>query len=88
MAAGLKDKSQKVRKQTLILLVQLTQEDFLRLRGSLFFTLLAMIRDKSNDIAEMARFFFADRLIPKNPQIMFQNLIAALSFYNDLKVNF
>ncbi|KAF4527651.1 hypothetical protein B566_EDAN010876 [Ephemera danica] len=86
MAACLRSDDVALRKQTLVLMVQLLQEDYVKLRHGLIFFLLRMLCDPEPELQEMTRFYLSENLLKKQPQAMFANLQAALFVFNNHEI--
>ncbi|XP_057605649.1 condensin-2 complex subunit D3 isoform X3 [Hippopotamus amphibius kiboko] len=74
----LKDSDPFIRKQTLFLLTNLLQEDFVKWKGSLFFRFVSTLVDSHPDIASTGKFCLAHLLLKRNPAMFFQHFIECI----------
>ncbi|XP_067127174.1 condensin-2 complex subunit D3-L-like [Centruroides vittatus] len=82
VTACLKDSSPFVRKQTLILLTQLLQEDYIKWKGTLFFRMLITLIDENNEIQNFVRYSLGHLLLQRHPHMFFQHFVESIFFYN------
>ena len=87
MTTCLKDKFLSVRKTTLILLIHLLQEDYLKIRGNgkFFFRLLHTLLDPSQEIQHLTTFYIQQRMLKRLPKIMYSNFVESIFHFNDFK---
>lgn len=78
----LKDSDPFIRKQTLILLTNLLQEEYVKWKGSLFFRFVSTLVDSHPDIASLAEFCLAHLLLKRNPTMFFQHFIECIFYLN------
>ena len=78
ISCALFDSHAGVRKQALVAVAGLVQEDFVKLSPALFFRLLACVGDDDAGIASTARFVLCARLRAKNPALFPQHAAAAV----------
>ncbi|XP_029412551.1 condensin-2 complex subunit D3 isoform X3 [Nannospalax galili] len=78
----LKDSDPFIRKQTLILLTNLLQEEFVKWKGSLFFRFVSTLVDSHPDIASLGEFCLAHLLLKRNPTLFFQYFIECIFHFN------
>ncbi|KAH0623283.1 hypothetical protein JD844_031429 [Phrynosoma platyrhinos] len=78
----LKDPEPFIRKQTLILLTNLLQEEFVKWKGSLFFRFVSVLVDPNEDIASLAKFCLAHLLLKRNPVMFSQHFIECIFHFN------
>ncbi|XP_054853805.1 condensin-2 complex subunit D3 [Eublepharis macularius] len=78
----LKDPEPFIRKQTLILLTNLLQEEFVKWKGSLFFRFVSVLVDPDSDIASLAEFCLVHLLLKKNPVMFSQHFIECIFHFN------
>ncbi|XP_047111576.1 condensin-2 complex subunit D3-like [Schistocerca piceifrons] len=78
----LKDPREKVRETALVQLIQLLQQDYLKLRGSFYFNIFSMLCDKDKTIVDSIIYFITESLLVKNKNILYQNFVAGLYYYN------
>ncbi|XP_066115869.1 condensin-2 complex subunit D3 [Saccopteryx bilineata] len=79
----LKDSEPFIRKQTLILLTNLLQEEFVKWKGSLFFRFVSTVIDSHPDIASFGEFCLAHLLLKRNPAMFFQHFIECIFHFNN-----
>ncbi|XP_015354553.1 condensin-2 complex subunit D3 isoform X2 [Marmota marmota marmota] len=79
----LKDSDPFIRKQTLILLTNLLQEEFVKWKGSLFFRFVSTLIDSHPDIARFGEFCLAHLLLKRNPVMFFQHFIECIFHFNN-----
>ncbi|XP_053126164.1 condensin-2 complex subunit D3 isoform X2 [Hemicordylus capensis] len=78
----LKDSEPFIRKQTLILLTNLLQEEFVKWKGSLFFRFVSTLVDPNQDIASLAEFCLVHLLLKRNPVMFSQHFIECIFHFN------
>ncbi|XP_075238282.1 chromosome associated protein D3 [Lycorma delicatula] len=83
MCMCLRDNDLSVRENTLTLLIQLIQEDYLKLRCPLLFHLLSMLLDEKPSIRDMISVFIENSVLSKQKNIMVQHFVESLFHYND-----
>uniref|UniRef100_A0A7N5K322 Condensin-2 complex subunit D3 n=1 Tax=Ailuropoda melanoleuca TaxID=9646 RepID=A0A7N5K322_AILME len=79
----LKDSNPFIRKQTLLLLTNLLQEEFVKWKGSLFFRFVSTLIDSHPDIASFGEFCLAHLLLKRNPVMFFQHFIECIFHFNN-----
>ncbi|XP_076968507.1 condensin-2 complex subunit D3 isoform X2 [Tamandua tetradactyla] len=79
----LKDSDPFIRKQTLILLTSLLQEEFVKWKGSLFFRFVSTLIDSHPDIASFGEFCLVHLLLKRNPVMFFQHFIECIFHFNN-----
>jgi len=84
MTSCLKDPSVGVRRTTVILLVHLLQEDYLKVRGNarFLFRLLQTLLDPSEEIRHLMKFYLDQRLLKKIPNIIYSNFPESLFHFS------
>lgn len=82
MASCLRDYDSNLRQHALVLMVQLLQEDYVKLRHGLFYFLLRMLCDPEPDLQDIAHFYLTENLPKKNPNAMFASFMGSLFFFN------
>ena len=84
MTSCLKDPSVGVRRTTVILLVHLLQEDYLKVRGNarFLFRLLQTLVDPSEEIRHLMKFYIEQRLLKKIPNIIYSNFPESLFHFS------
>ena len=78
----LKDSDPFIRKQTLVLLTNLLQEEYVKWKGSLFFRFVSTLVDSHPDIASLGEFCLAHLLLKRNPTMFFQHFIECIFHFN------
>ncbi|KAG8568274.1 hypothetical protein GDO81_013944 [Engystomops pustulosus] len=74
----LKDRDPFIRKQTLIMLTNLLQEEFVKWKGSLFFHFVSVLVDPDPDIAKFGEFCLVHLLLKRNPVMFSQHFIECI----------
>ncbi|XP_045592017.2 condensin-2 complex subunit D3-L [Procambarus clarkii] len=82
VTACLRDPDIKVRRNTLTLLINLLQEDYLKLKGSFFYRILQCLTDDQEDIRSTVIFYVTERLLKRFPKILSQHFIECIFHYN------
>lgn len=82
MCICLRDKDLKVRENTLALLIQLIQEDYLKLRCPMFFHLLTTLCDQDQLLRDMTSSFIINSLLAKQKNVLVQHFVEGLFHYN------
>jgi condensin-2 complex subunit D3 len=85
VTACLRDPTPAVRKQTLVLLIHLLQEDYLKIRGTFFFRILQLACDDDESLRDLALFYVTQRLLHRQPTIIQQHFIECVFHFNDYK---
>ncbi|OWK57071.1 Condensin-2 complex subunit D3 [Lonchura striata] len=78
----LRDPHPFVRRQTLILLTNLLQEEFVKWKDCLFFRFVSVLVDPNPDIARFAEFCLVHLLLKKNPVMFSQHFIECIFHFN------
>ncbi|NXW51480.1 CNDD3 protein, partial [Nyctiprogne leucopyga] len=78
----LKDPSPLIRKQTLILLTNLLQEEFVKWKDCLFFRFVSVLVDPDPDIARLGEFCLVHLLLKRNPVMFSQHFIECIFHFN------
>ncbi|NXL62192.1 CNDD3 protein, partial [Chordeiles acutipennis] len=78
----LKDPSPLIRKQTLILLTNLLQEEFVKWKDCLFFRFVSVLVDPNPDIARLGEFCLVHLLLKRNPVMFSQHFIECIFHFN------
>ncbi|XP_074159851.1 condensin-2 complex subunit D3 isoform X2 [Sminthopsis crassicaudata] len=78
----LKDSDPFIRKQTLILLTNLLQEEFVKWKGSLFFRFVSSLVDQHPEISSFGEFCLVHLLLKRNPVMFFQHFIECIFHFN------
>ncbi|NXA28746.1 CNDD3 protein, partial [Ibidorhyncha struthersii] len=82
IALCLKDPNPFIRKQTLILLTNLLQEEFVKWKDSLFFRFISVLVDPNPDIARFGEFCLVHLLLKTNPGMFSQHFIECIFHFN------
>merc|ERR1712223_151261 len=85
MTACLKEKSLIVRRTTLTTIINLLQEDYLKLTGNLFFRILQTLSDESEEILNLTTFYIQQRPLKRKPKVMYSHFIEAIFHFNEYK---
>ncbi|XP_009703072.1 PREDICTED: condensin-2 complex subunit D3, partial [Cariama cristata] len=78
----LKDPNPFIRKQTLILLTNLLQEEFVKWKDCLFFQFVSVLVDPDPDIARFVEFCLVHVLLKRNPVMFSQHFIECIFHFN------
>ncbi|NWS73086.1 CNDD3 protein, partial [Crotophaga sulcirostris] len=78
----LKDPNPFIRKQTLILLTNLLQEEFVKWKDCLFFRFVSVLVDPNPDIARFGEFCLVHLLLKRNPAMFSQHFIECIFHFN------
>ncbi|NXI51020.1 CNDD3 protein, partial [Chloroceryle aenea] len=78
----LKDPDPFIRKQTLILLTNLLQEEFVKWKDCLFFRFISVLVDPNPDIARFGEFCLVHLLLKRNPGMFSQHFIECIFHFN------
>ncbi|XP_013925917.1 PREDICTED: condensin-2 complex subunit D3-like, partial [Thamnophis sirtalis] len=82
IAICLKDPEPFIRKQTLILLTNLLQEEFVKWKGSLFFRFVSVLVDPNPEIASFVKFCLVHLLLKRNPAMFSQHFVECIFHFN------
>ncbi|XP_074532674.1 condensin-2 complex subunit D3 isoform X2 [Halichoeres trimaculatus] len=82
ISACLRDSEAVVREQTLIMLTNLLQEEFVKWKGSLFFRFMVALVDPDPAIASLCEYCLLHRLLKKNPEMFSQHFIESIFHFN------
>ncbi|XP_068227070.1 condensin-2 complex subunit D3-L-like [Palaemon carinicauda] len=82
VTACLRDPDLEVRRTTLTLLINLLQEDYLKLKGSFFYRILQCLADEHEDVRSTVLFYITERLLKRFPKILCQHFIECIFHYN------
>ncbi|XP_055997299.1 condensin-2 complex subunit D3-like isoform X2 [Ostrea edulis] len=82
IAACLKDSAPLVRKQTLILITRLLQEDFLKWKGALFFRFITTVLDEKREIAEFSEYCLIHVLLQRKPAMFSNHFMECIFHFN------
>ncbi|NXE24077.1 CNDD3 protein, partial [Ardeotis kori] len=78
----LKDPSPLIRQQTLLLLTNLLQEEFVKWKDCLFFRFVSVLVDPNPDIARLGEFCLVRLLLKRNPVMFSQHFIECIYYFN------
>lgn len=80
--------SLQVRRTTLITLIHLLQEDYLKMsgRGAFFFRIIHTLLDESDEIRHLTTFYLQQRLLKRKPKVMYQHFIESIFHFNEYEV--
>ncbi|XP_014865764.1 PREDICTED: condensin-2 complex subunit D3 isoform X1 [Poecilia mexicana] len=82
ISACLRDNEAVIREQTLIMLTNLLQEEFVKWKGSLFFRFMMALIDPVPAIASLCEYCLLHRLLKKNPEMFSQHFIECIFQFN------
>jgi len=85
IAMCLRDKNELVRKQTLMSLTRLLQEDFVKWKGTFFYHFVVAIVDDSEDIRATAQFCLLSLLKGKNPGMFSSHFLELIFHLNNYR---
>ncbi|KAI6650689.1 hypothetical protein LOD99_7740 [Oopsacas minuta] len=77
----LKDGSYVVRRQTLTLLTKLIQEDYIKLKGTLIYHLLAVINDTEDELRDLVHYCLKHVLLKKYPRALYHHFIESIFYF-------
>ncbi|XP_054885394.1 condensin-2 complex subunit D3 isoform X2 [Poeciliopsis prolifica] len=82
ISACMRDGEAVIREQTLIMLTNLLQEEFVKWKGSLFFRFMVALVDPVPAIASLCEYCLLHRLLKKNPEMFSQHFIECIFHFN------
>ncbi|XP_026164788.1 condensin-2 complex subunit D3 isoform X2 [Mastacembelus armatus] len=82
ISACLRDSEAVIREQTLIMLTNLLQEEFVKWKGSLFFRFVVALVDPDPAIASLCEYCLLHLLLKKNPEMFSQHFIECIFHFN------
>ncbi|XP_055018582.1 condensin-2 complex subunit D3 isoform X2 [Boleophthalmus pectinirostris] len=82
ISARLRDKSATIRENTLIMLTNLLQEEYVKWKGSLFFRFITALVDPIPSIANMCEYCLLNVLLEKSPEMFSQHFIECIFYFN------
>ncbi|XP_064489192.1 condensin-2 complex subunit D3-like isoform X2 [Ornithodoros turicata] len=85
--ACLKDPNPDLRRLTLERLFVLLQQDFIKLRGSLFYSLFTMLVDKRRSICELAKYGLGIQVYARHPHVFYQRFTETMYHFNNVPRN-
>lgn len=81
----IKDSVPAIRSLVLTCLLQLLQQDFVKLHGRLFYRLLSALTDESREIRELAEFGLVDCVIKRNAHVFYHRFVECLCYFNSYR---
>eukprot|EP00039_Didymoeca_costata_P023239 m.6441 g.6441 ORF g.6441 m.6441 type:complete len:1373 (+) comp3533_c0_seq2:124-4242(+) len=87
IASCLRDETALVRRQTIILLTRLLQEEYVKMKGVLFFRIMATVVDKDESVRRLAEFCVANSLLSKNSGLFTSNFIECIYHFNNVQTH-
>lgn len=85
LAGCLRDQSPLVRLQTLTLLARLLSEDYIKLKGSLFFRLIVTLVDQDEHVRNLSNFCLMNLLLSKNAAMFYTHFVECVFHFNDYR---
>ncbi|CAN9500131.1 unnamed protein product [Ophioblennius macclurei] len=82
ISACLRDSEAVIREQTLIMLTNLLQDEFVKWKGSLFFRFMVTLVDPDPAIARLCEYCLVHLLLKKNPEMFSQHFIECIFHFN------
>ncbi|XP_030012337.1 condensin-2 complex subunit D3 isoform X2 [Sphaeramia orbicularis] len=82
ISACLRDSQPVIREQTLIMLTNLLQEEFVKWKGSLFFRFMVALVDPVPAISSLCEYCLLHLLLKKNPEMFSQHFIECIFHFN------
>ncbi|XP_051936974.1 condensin-2 complex subunit D3 [Hippocampus zosterae] len=82
ISACLRDDEPVIREQTLIMLTNLLQEEFVKWKGSLFFRFMVVLVDPVPGIASLFEYSLVHILLKKSPEMFSQHFIECIYHFN------
>ncbi|XP_045927155.1 condensin-2 complex subunit D3 [Micropterus dolomieu] len=82
ISACLRDSESVIREQTLIMLTNLLQEEFVKWKGSLFFRFMVALVDPVPAISSLTEYCLLHLLLKKNPEMFSQHFIECIFHFN------
>uniref|UniRef100_A0A3Q1H262 Condensin-2 complex subunit D3 n=1 Tax=Acanthochromis polyacanthus TaxID=80966 RepID=A0A3Q1H262_9TELE len=82
ISACLRDSDAVIREQTLIMLTNLLQEEFVKWKGSLFFRFMVALVDPDPAIASLCEYCLLHLLLKKTPEMFSQHFIECIFHFN------
>ncbi|XP_070772267.1 condensin-2 complex subunit D3 [Enoplosus armatus] len=82
ISACLQDNEAVIREQTLIMLTNLLQEEFVKWKGSLFFRFMVALVDPVPSIGSLCEYCLLHLLLKKNPEMFSQHFIECIFHFN------
>ncbi|XP_032937707.1 condensin-2 complex subunit D3 [Catharus ustulatus] len=82
MSLCLRDPHPFIRKQTLVMLTNLLQEEYVKWKGCLFFRFVSVLVDPDPEIARFAEYCVVHVLLKRNPAMFSQHFIECIFHFN------
>lgn len=82
ISARLRDDCATIRENTLIMLTDLLQEEYVKWKGSLFFRFITVLVDSVPAIASLCEYCLLHLLLKKNPEMFSQHFIECIFHFN------
>uniref|UniRef100_A0A803V0P6 Condensin-2 complex subunit D3 n=1 Tax=Ficedula albicollis TaxID=59894 RepID=A0A803V0P6_FICAL len=82
MSLCLRDPHPFIRRQTLVMLTNLLQEEYVKWKGCLFFRFVSVLVDPDPDIARFAEYCVVHVLLKRNPAMFSQHFIECIFHFN------
>ncbi|XP_076025344.1 condensin-2 complex subunit D3 [Genypterus blacodes] len=82
ISACLCDNEAVIREQTLIMLTNLLQEEYVKWKGTLFFRFMVALVDPAPAVASLCEYCLVHLLLKKNPEMFSQHFIECIFFFN------
>uniref|UniRef100_A0A224YK61 Condensin-2 complex subunit D3 n=1 Tax=Rhipicephalus zambeziensis TaxID=60191 RepID=A0A224YK61_9ACAR len=81
----IKDSVPAIRSLVLTCLLQLLQQDFVKLHGRLFYRLLSALVDEDRGIRELAEFGLVDCVLKRNTHVFYHRFVECLCYFNSYR---
>ncbi|XP_055083053.1 condensin-2 complex subunit D3 [Periophthalmus magnuspinnatus] len=82
ISARLRDNSATIRENTLVMLTNLLQEEYVKWKGSLFFRFITALVDPVPSIANMCEYCLLNVLLQKNKDMFCQHFVNSILYFN------
>ncbi|KAH7938238.1 hypothetical protein HPB49_021813 [Dermacentor silvarum] len=81
----IRDSVPAIRSLVLTCLLQLLQQDFVKLHGRLFYRLLSALNDEEREIRELAEFGLVDCVLKRNTHVFYHRFVECLCYFNSYR---
>ncbi|XP_075554287.1 condensin-2 complex subunit D3-L-like [Dermacentor variabilis] len=81
----IKDSVPAIRSLVVTCLVQLLQQDFVKLHGQLFYRLLSALADDEREIRQLAEFGLVDYVLKRNNHLFYYRFVECLCYFNSYR---
>uniref|UniRef100_L7M713 Condensin complex subunit 1 C-terminal domain-containing protein n=1 Tax=Rhipicephalus pulchellus TaxID=72859 RepID=L7M713_RHIPC len=81
----IKDSVPAIRSLVMTCLLQLLQQDFVKLHGRLFYRLLSALTDEDRGIRELAEFGLVDCVLKRNTHVFYHRFVECLCYFNSYR---